>query len=52
MTAYAVRAKAMRFLYSETISSRDADFGLLDFDAPLMDSTPDSNFFFQRLTVS
>ena len=32
----------------ETISLRDADFGLPDFDAFLMDSTPDSNFFFHR----
>ena len=34
----------------ETISLRDADFGLPDFDAFLMDSTPDSNFFFHRRT--
>ena len=32
----------------ETISLRDADFGLPDFGAFLMDSTPDSNFFFHR----
>ena len=36
----------------ETISLRDADFGLPDFGAFLMDSTPDSNFFFHRRTVS
>ena len=35
----------------ETISLRDANFGLPDFGAFLMDSTPDS-IFFQRLTVS
>ena len=29
----------------ETISLRDADFGLPDFGAFLMDSIPDSNFF-------
>ena len=32
----------------ETISLRDADFGLSDFGAFLMDSTPDSNFYFHR----
>ena len=36
----------------ETISLRDADFGLPDFGAFLMESTPDSNFFFHRRTVS
>ena len=36
----------------ETISLGDANFGLPDFGAFLMDSTPDSNLFFQRLTVS
>ena len=36
----------------ETISLGDADFGLPDFGAFLMDSTPDSNFFFHRRTVS
>ena len=36
----------------ETISLRDADFGLPDFGAFLMDSTPDSNFFFHRQTMS
>ena len=36
----------------ETISLRDADFDLPDFAAFLMDSTPDSNFFFYRRTVS
>ena len=36
----------------ETISLRDADFGLPDFGAFLMDSKPDSNFFFHRRTVS
>ena len=36
----------------ETISLRDANFGLPDFSAFLMDSTPDSNLFFQLLTVS
>ena len=35
----------------ETISLRDANFGLPDFGAVLMDSTPDSNLFFQLLTV-
>ena len=35
----------------ETISLRDADFGLPDFGAFLMDSKPDSNFFFHRRTV-
>ena len=30
----------------ETISLRDADFGLPNFGTFLMDSTPDSNFFF------
>ena len=29
----------------ETISLRDADFGLPDFGTFFMDSTPDSNFF-------
>ena len=36
----------------ETISLGDANFGLPDFGAFLMDSTPDSNLFFQGLTVS
>ena len=36
----------------ETISLRDANSGLPDFCAFLMDSTPDSNLFYQRLTVS
>ena len=36
----------------ETISIRDANFGLPDFGAFLMDSTPDSNLFFQLITVS
>ena len=36
----------------ETISLGAAYFGLPDFGAFLMDSTPDSNLFFQRLTVS
>ena len=36
----------------ETISLLDANFGLPDFGAFLMDSTPDSNLFFQLLTVS
>ena len=36
----------------EAISLRDANFGLPDFSAFLMDSSPDSNLFFQRLTVS
>ena len=31
----------------ETISLRDANFGLPDFGAFVMDSTPDSNLFFQ-----
>ena len=35
----------------ETISLRDADFGLPDFGVFLMDSTPDSNFFFQHSFV-
>ena len=36
----------------ETTSLRDVDFGLPDHGAFLMDSTPDSNFFFLRLTES
>ena len=36
----------------ETISLRDADFDQPDFGAFLMGSTPDSSFFFQRLTES
>ena len=36
----------------KTISLRDADFGLPDFGVSLMGSTPDSNFFFHRRTVS
>ena len=36
----------------ETFSLGDANFGLPDFGAFLTDSTPDSNVFFQRLTVS
>ena len=39
------------FIY-ETISLRNADYDLPDFGAFLMDSTPDPNFFFQRLTVA
>ena len=39
-------------LFFETTSLRDAIFGLPDFGAFLMDSTPDSNLFFQLLTVS
>ena len=33
--------------FFELISLRDANFGLPDFGAFLMDSTPDSNSFFQ-----
>ena len=33
----------------ETISLRDANFGLPDFGALLMHSTPDSNLFFSAL---
>ena len=47
MTSYSM----ISFIF-ETISLRDANFGLPDFGAFLMDSTPDSNLFFQRLTVS
>ena len=36
----------------ETISLLDANFGLPYFGAYLMDSTPDSNLLFQRLTLS
>ena len=36
----------------ETISLPDADFGLPDFSAFLMDSTPDSNSFYHHRTVS
>ena len=36
----------------ETIFLGDANFGLPDFGAFLMDSTPDSNLFSQCLTVS
>ena len=36
----------------KAISLGDANFGLPDFGAFFMDSTPDSNLFFQRLTVS
>ena len=36
----------------ETISLRDANFGLPKFGAFLKDSTPDAYLFFQRLTVS
>ena len=39
------------FFILETISLRDADFGLPDFVAVLMDSKPDSNFFIHRRTV-
>ena len=35
----------------ETISLRDADFGLPDFGAFFMYSTPDSDLFFHRRTV-
>ena len=38
--------------FLETIFIRDADFGLPDFGAFLMDSKPDSNFFFYHRTVS
>ena len=40
------------FFFFETTSAQDANFGLPDFGAFFMDSTPDLNFFFQRLTVS
>ena len=36
----------------EMISLRDANFGQPDFGALLMVTTPDSNLFFQLLTVS
>ena len=36
----------------EMIYLGDANFGLPDFGAFLMDSTPDSKLFFQCLTVS
>ena len=35
----------------ETMSFGDANFGLPDYGAFLMDSTQDSNLFLQRLTV-
>ena len=40
---------SMIFFIFKTISLRDVNFGLPDFGAFLMDSTPDSNVFFQRL---
>ena len=40
---------SMIFFILKTISLRDVNFGLPDFGALLMDSTPDSNVFFQRL---
>ena len=43
---------SMIFFIFETISLGDANFGLPDFGAILMDSTPDSNLIFQRRTVS
>ena len=36
----------------EIIALLDANFGLPDFGAFLMDSKPDSYLFFQRFTVS
>ena len=44
-------ASMISFIF-ETISLGDSYFGLPDYGAFLMDSTPDSNLFFQRLTVS
>ena len=49
-TVNLVSPSMISFIY-ETISLRDANFGLPDFGAFLMDSTPDSNLFFQPLTV-
>ena len=45
-------ASPSMLLFIETTSLRNADFGLPDYGAFLMDSTPDSNFFFLRLTES
>ena len=45
-------SSSMISIIYETISLRDANFGLPDFGAFLLDSTPDSILFFQRLTVS
>ena len=50
-TVNLVSPSMISFIF-ETIFLRDANFGLPDFGAFLMDSTPDSNLFFQRLTVS
>ena len=43
---------SMIFFILEMFSLRDANFGLPDFGAFLIDSTLESNFFFHRLTVS
>ena len=43
---------SMIFFVFETIALLDANFGLPDFGAFLMDSKPDSYLFFQRFTVS
>ena len=50
-TVNLVSLSMISFIF-QTISLRDANFGLPDCGAFLMDSTPDSNLFFQRLTVS
>ena len=43
---------SMNSIIFEAISLGAAYSGLPDFGAFLMDSTPDSNLFFQRLTLS
>ena len=50
-TVNLVYASMISFIL-ETISLRDADFGLPDFGVFLMDSTSASSFFFHRRTVS
>ena len=50
-TVYLASPSMISFIF-ETIFLGAAYFGLPDFGAFLMDSIPDSNLFFQRLTVS
>ena len=50
-TVHLASPSMISFIF-ENISLRDANFGLPDFGAFLMDSTPDLNLFFKRLTLS
>ena len=50
-TVYLAYFSTFFFTY-DTISSQDSDFGIPDLGAFLIDSNPESNYFFSLRTVS